>query len=301
MSDLGQLLKEARIDKGIDLDQLQDSTKIQKRYLEAIEQGQFSVLPGNFYVRAFIKSYAEAVGLNPDEVLHLYKDVIPSTSSSQADPIRKKNKRRISTDRLSKWVSTALVWIFPIIIAVFIYIYFTQFHEPKPSADNDYKLTEDYEPVEQPEEVIPDDEDIVDDEPLPIEEEPPLEPEVEYVVTDGAMYIYNVSNAEKLKLELSMTGDRCWVLVKRDNKGGETLLETTLLKDEVEVWEVEHSMHIRMGNPSTVEVRINDVLIDREMLQFSNPWEVQVNFVTDTELDGELEDELGDELEDAPL
>lgn len=287
MSDLGQLLQQARIEKGIDLDQLQDSTKIQKRYLEAIEQGQFSVLPGNFYVRAFIKSYAEAVGLDPNEVLHLYKDVIPSTSS-QTEPIRPKNKRRINTDRLSKWISTTLLWIFPIIIFVFIYIYLTQFHDPKPPADNDYKLTDDFEWQDpEPEDDVRDDEHIVDAAPPPIEEDIPLEPDVEYVVTDGAMYIYNVSNAANLKLELNMIGDRCWVLVKKDNKAGETLLETTLHKDEVEVWEVEHSMHIRMGNPSTVEVRINDVLIDREMLQFTNPWELQINYVVDTELDGE--------------
>lgn len=285
MSDLGQLLKEARIEKGIDLDQLQDSTKIQKRYLEAIEQGQFSVLPGNFYVRAFIKSYAEAVGLNPDEVLHFYKDVIPSTSSSQAEPMRKKNKRRINTDNLSKWISTAFFWIFPIIIFIFIYIYFTQIYEPKPSANNNYKLTDDFEPIEQlpVDDDIRDDEQIVDEQPPPVEEEPPLEPEVEYVVTDGAMYIYNVSNAEKLMLELTVTGERCWVLVKKDNKSGETLLETTIYNGAVEAWEVEHSMHIRMGNPGAVEVRVNDVLLDMEMLQFSNPWEVQVNFVTDIE------------------
>ena len=36
-------------------------------------------MPGNFYVRAFIKQYAEAVELNPDEIFETYKEEIPAT------------------------------------------------------------------------------------------------------------------------------------------------------------------------------------------------------------------------------
>lgn len=67
MSELGQQLREARLQKGMSLDDVQEMTKIRKRYLEAIEAGDYKVLPGSFYVRAFIKTYAETVGLNPDE------------------------------------------------------------------------------------------------------------------------------------------------------------------------------------------------------------------------------------------
>lgn len=58
MSELGQVLQRAREEKGITLDDIQRITKIQRRYLEAIERGHFHVLPGHFYARAFIKSYA---------------------------------------------------------------------------------------------------------------------------------------------------------------------------------------------------------------------------------------------------
>lgn len=67
MSELGRHLKEARLQKGMSLDDVQEVTKIRKKYLEAIEAGDYKVLPGSFYVRAFIKTYAEAVGVNPDE------------------------------------------------------------------------------------------------------------------------------------------------------------------------------------------------------------------------------------------
>ena len=63
MTELGARLKEARLAKGYSLEDLQEITKIQKRYLIGIEEGNYSIMPGSFYVRAFIKQYAEAVGL----------------------------------------------------------------------------------------------------------------------------------------------------------------------------------------------------------------------------------------------
>lgn len=69
MADIGQILKNARKEKGLTLDDLQQTTKIQKRYLIAIEEDNFDSLPGKFYVRAFIKQYAETVGLNAEELL----------------------------------------------------------------------------------------------------------------------------------------------------------------------------------------------------------------------------------------
>lgn len=67
MTELGNRLKEAREEKGMSLDDLQAATKIQKRYLTALEEGNYDVIPGKFYVRAFIKQYAEAVGLNSEQ------------------------------------------------------------------------------------------------------------------------------------------------------------------------------------------------------------------------------------------
>lgn len=79
MSELGNHLRQARLEKNISLDDLQEITKIQKRYLIGIEEGNYSIMPGNFYVRAFIKQYAEAVDLDPDVLFEQYKNEIPST------------------------------------------------------------------------------------------------------------------------------------------------------------------------------------------------------------------------------
>lgn len=76
-------LKEARIAKGYSLDDLQEKTKIQKRYLSAIEEGNYGVMPGTFYVRAFIKQYAEAVDLDPTELLETYKTELPTNKTAE--------------------------------------------------------------------------------------------------------------------------------------------------------------------------------------------------------------------------
>ena len=66
---IGEQLKAARLAKNLSLEDVQAATKIQARYLEAIENNNLSILPGDFYVRAFIRQYAIAVGLNPETLL----------------------------------------------------------------------------------------------------------------------------------------------------------------------------------------------------------------------------------------
>lgn len=78
---IGQKLKDARVAKGMTLDDLQQATKIQKRYLIAIEDEKFDELPGDFYVRAFVKQYANTVGLDGNDLLKQYDDYLPKTKT----------------------------------------------------------------------------------------------------------------------------------------------------------------------------------------------------------------------------
>ncbi len=69
---LADELKEQRIKQDITLQQISTKTRIDLKFLQAIEDGNFEVLP-DVYLKAFIKSYAAAVGLNPDETIQKYE------------------------------------------------------------------------------------------------------------------------------------------------------------------------------------------------------------------------------------
>ena len=70
----GRELISARKFKGVTLEQISDATKIQMRYLEAMEAGHWDILPQP-YMEAFLKAYAEVVGMNVPKVMKMFRDL----------------------------------------------------------------------------------------------------------------------------------------------------------------------------------------------------------------------------------
>ncbi len=73
MAGEGQILRNARVDKGWSLTQAEEVTKIRIRYLEALEEEAYHILPGDTYAKGFLRTYAKHLGINPEEVLEHYK------------------------------------------------------------------------------------------------------------------------------------------------------------------------------------------------------------------------------------
>lgn len=121
-TNVGQKLRAAREAKGYTLDDLQQITKIQKRYLIAIEDDKFDQLPGDFYVRAFVKQYANTVGLDGDDLLKQYDDQLPQTKTHEySEHISQAVETRTSHHKAAEQMEAARRKYLPtIIIAVIV-------------------------------------------------------------------------------------------------------------------------------------------------------------------------------------
>lgn len=131
MSEIGQKLRDARVEKGYTLDDLQQITKIQKRYLIAIEEGHFDKLPGDFYVRAFVKQYADTVGLDSDELLSEFNDTIPQvqpqevvTPDEEAPTSRQaKHLDNPTLAQISHYLPTIIIGVVVVVIVIVIAVF----------------------------------------------------------------------------------------------------------------------------------------------------------------------------------
>jgi hypothetical protein len=64
MFEIGKSLREARVRQGLDYPQVELATKIRAKYIHALEEEQFEVLPSGTYIKGFMRSYAEFLGLD---------------------------------------------------------------------------------------------------------------------------------------------------------------------------------------------------------------------------------------------
>jgi cytoskeleton protein RodZ len=73
MDELGHILREARETKGLTLNEVQEQTRINSRFLEALEMGDYIRLPTPVHVRGFLRNYARFLGLDPGPLLERYE------------------------------------------------------------------------------------------------------------------------------------------------------------------------------------------------------------------------------------
>ena len=77
LSELGEILRSARQKRHLSLAQAAEATRIKLSYLEALEDGEYSLLPGQAYVTGFLRNYAKFLGLHPDDVVQEYHACVP--------------------------------------------------------------------------------------------------------------------------------------------------------------------------------------------------------------------------------
>src|SRR2546428_3425499 len=84
--DFGTKMKRAREARGVSLRQIATATKISVSALEALERNDISRLPGGIFSRAFVRSYAVEVGLEPEETIQEFLAQFPHDSVTAGHP-----------------------------------------------------------------------------------------------------------------------------------------------------------------------------------------------------------------------
>lgn len=75
MESIGEKLKKAREEKGYTIEQIARSTNISKRFIAALENEEFELIPGETYLYGFLKNYAEYLELDSDKCIALYRNL----------------------------------------------------------------------------------------------------------------------------------------------------------------------------------------------------------------------------------
>ncbi|MFS0778610.1 RodZ domain-containing protein [Neobacillus sp. 3P2-tot-E-2] len=275
MTELGNRLKEERLAKGLSLEDLQSITKIQKRYLIGIEEGNYSSMPGNFYVRAFVKQYAEALQLNPEEIFETYKNEIPTTHNEDLpEKLSRVKTRKTVTEGSSKIfdiIPKVLIGVFIIGAAGLLYFFFVNNVGDKA---ND-QINEENEPVKfvrsenldkadetEKEDTKENEDEEKNDEQKTVEENPVVETpkqELTAVQNSGKNSTYDLKNAEKFVVKLVSTG-QTWVNVK--NSSGQSKFQGLLSTTGTQSTEVDltgdSKAVIVVGRAVDTEIYVND-------------------------------------------
>lgn len=218
--EIGKALKDARESRGISLENAEENTKIRRKYLEALEQENFEILPGKVYVKGFIKNYSIFLGLNADELVAAYEagtrvgDREDEKSGESLTHIEKRPK----TGYLKIAAGVALV-------AIAAYLAVPAFTEKysgagKPVPENQ-KLTENNTPAPEQEKVEQ-------------KNEPPVQ--------------------QGVNLTLNVTDNTSWMYVEVD---GSPAFTGFMNSGQVKAFQGAERIYVRFGNAGVVEVEYN--------------------------------------------
>src|SRR5687768_16945258 len=133
MSDFGGKLRLARERRGISLRKIAASTKISVGALEALERNDISKLPGGIFSRAFVRSYAVEVGLDPDETVREFLNRFqgePSPSAATPAAVPEEESTFESQQRMASVLLKLVLISIPLVGFI---LYFTMRSRPAQS------------------------------------------------------------------------------------------------------------------------------------------------------------------------
>lgn len=298
---IGQRLRESREAQHLTLDTLQEMTKIQKRYLAAIEEENFQILPGKFYAKAFIKEYANAVGLDATELLEEFDNHSTESDTEQKDEYTR-IKQSPSDSNPSKNTGSLLPKITVFLLIVGIIIAALYFYQKTASDSGGEEINNDNnteelnrEPIEDEQIVDTTDEDDVSDTDKDVkknDKDSKKKPKKKKddKEKDEDKVIFNViekdeagtpqstieaeNTGDKVKLKVSASEGNSWLTIKKGNTGEQVFSEDVTSTDEPKEFDFDKvdELNFIVGNASVLKIEVNgepiEYPIDRDQRVF---------------------------------
>lgn len=220
--EFGDKFKNARIDKGYSLNQIEEDTKIRKLYLEAIENENFSILPPRVYAVGFVRKYAKYLDLDEDQLAQEFKQAAYDNQIEEVEL-----KQETVSEGLNLSTKNILAAVLFLVIAIGVGNFVLDFlsgdindnQTPPPGIVNQPPAEE---PNTKPEDISP-----------------PATPDNK-VTKEGTLVIKANSD--------------CWLQAKVD---GETVFEAILPKGEEKVLKGQKFIYIKVGNAGGIDLAYN--------------------------------------------
>ena len=91
VENFGSYIKHERELRGVPLEEISGATKIHIRFLQALEDNQFDELPGEVFIKGYIRSYANIIGSDVEEMLNIYEESVGNKTENISEPVPPSN------------------------------------------------------------------------------------------------------------------------------------------------------------------------------------------------------------------
>lgn len=264
---VGKYLKELRESKGVTLEEIAEETKIQKRYLEDLENDEFESLPGDAYVKGFIRNYSAAMNINSDEVMAIYKRMKTNDTQVEEEFLEKDIViERAKVKKLNVLVIIILITLF----AVGIYMFLAgkisiekMENKGTTSVKEENIKMENQQNVEKIKSI---NENVSENMGIENEKKDEVLNKEESGITETAI-------SDKIKkIEITIKGDS-WLTIK---DGNEKIFDGLAKAGETKIIRSEKPVYVKIGKVSNVAVKFNGELLElkgNENEVYKNTWE----------------------------
>jgi cytoskeleton protein RodZ len=241
----GEWLRRQREMREISLRDIADRTKISLRYLEAMEQDRFDILPAPIFAKGFLREYARYVGLSPDEVVNHYLSVQNPQEGSEEG---RKEETRSGRERARKtrgWTwGLFLLLAGALLLALVAVIVWAQKRH--------------------------------DDSSMQLQSPPPMAAPPAAVVPAAATVPPPEAPTSPLEVSLDFT-ENCWVEAVMDGKN--RLSELRVQGESLQL-EAKERVVLTLGNAGAVEVQVNGYPLDLGKKKGEVVHEMQIDLET---------------------